>query len=112
MTRVIVLPALSCMVYMLCRAWEQEISRSADLVASTLTGYRVCMHASAEQISSEHANSPLAYSVKNAAKNLDISERQMWELVRTEQIESIKIGRSRRISRSALLAFIDRHRAA
>jgi len=77
------------------------------------------MHASAVQSSSEDANGePLAYSVKNAAKAVDISERQMWELVRKEEeapgsgVESIKIGRSRRIPRKSLIAYIERLRAA
>lgn len=54
----------------------------------------------------------LAYSVKNAARAVDISERQMWELVAKGEVHSIKIGRSRRIPRKALLAFLDRPKAA
>jgi excisionase family DNA binding protein len=36
----------------------------------------------------------------------------MWELVRTGEIESVKIGASRRILRAALVAYIEAHRSA
>lgn len=50
----------------------------------------------------------LAYSVRHAADVLDLSERRMWELVRTGEVESFKIGASRRIARSVLVAYVER----
>lgn len=54
----------------------------------------------------------IAYKVPHAAKVVDLSERQMWALVRDGVIESVKIGTSRRIPRSALVAYIESHRGA
>lgn len=54
----------------------------------------------------------IAYKVPHAARTLDLSERQMWELVRKGEIESFKIGTSRRIPRSALVAYVNNHRGA
>lgn len=53
----------------------------------------------------------IAYRVPHAAQVVDLSERQMWKLVRDGEIESFKIGTSRRIPRAALVAYIERMRA-
>jgi excisionase family DNA binding protein len=50
----------------------------------------------------------IAYRVPHAAKVLDIGLRTLWELIKTGEIESFKIGRSRRIRRSALIAYVER----
>ncbi|MEU7904784.1 helix-turn-helix domain-containing protein [Actinoplanes sp. NPDC049118] len=50
------------------------------------------------------ASEQLAFTVPHAAKVLDLSPRTVWYLANTGQIESIKIGRSRRITRAALIA--------
>jgi excisionase family DNA binding protein len=55
---------------------------------------------------------PLAYTVPQAARKLAISPRSMWHLVHTEQVESFKIGASRRIPREALLAYLESLRGA
>lgn len=55
------------------------------------------------------ADDQIAYKVPHAAQVLDLSDRQMWELVRRGDIESFKIGASRRISRAALVAYIEQH---
>jgi excisionase family DNA binding protein len=55
---------------------------------------------------------PLAYTVPHAARALDISARKAWELVHSGVIESIKIGRSRRVTRRALEAYVDSLRSA
>lgn len=55
---------------------------------------------------------PLAYSVPRAAKKLDIGVRSMWHLVHTGQIDSVKIGASRRIPREALHAYLESLRGA
>lgn len=57
------------------------------------------------------ADDQIAYKVPHAAQVIDLSERQMWELVRRGDIESFKIGTSRRIPRSALVAYIEANRA-
>lgn len=48
----------------------------------------------------------IAYKVPQAAKVIGSSERQMWEFVRKGDVESFKIGKSRRITREALVTFI------
>jgi excisionase family DNA binding protein len=55
---------------------------------------------------------PLAYTVPRAAKKLEIGVRSMWNLVHTGQIESVKIGASRRIPREALHAYLESLRGA
>lgn len=76
-------------------------------------GYGSGMHRSANHGSSEHANDePLAYSVKNAARALDISERTMRHLLATGEIPSVKVGGSRRVPRAELLAYINQKLAA
>lgn len=70
------------------------------------------MHADAAERSSASGNAeivrpPLAYTVPEAALALRISERQVWELIRTGAIESIRIGRSRRIPSAVLNAYVE-----
>jgi excisionase family DNA binding protein len=47
-----------------------------------------------------------AYSVPHAARMIDLSVRKMWDLVRTKEIQSYRIGRTRRISHEALMAYL------
>lgn len=54
---------------------------------------------------------PLAHKVEEGAQQLGLSRAKMFELLKTGQIESIKIGRSRRIPHDALVAYIDGLRA-
>jgi excisionase family DNA binding protein len=78
------------------------------------------MHSSAEITDAAQGigGDQIAYTVKNAAKVLDVGERVVWALVKAEEeqpgtgIESIKIGRSRRIPRAALLAYVNKQRRA
>ncbi len=58
----------------------------------------------------EQANQPLLLTPAEAARRLSIARSSLYELVLTGQIESIKIGRSRRIPLDALTDFIDRMR--
>jgi excisionase family DNA binding protein len=79
--------------------------------------YLDCMHADAEPDNSIGGNNrppddQIAYKVPHAAKVLDLGVRTVWGLVLSGEIESILIGRSRRISRSALVAYIDSRRSA
>jgi len=52
----------------------------------------------------------MAYSVKSAAKVLDLGVLKVWELVSDGRLKSIKIDGSRRIERAALLEFLQEQR--
>lgn len=54
----------------------------------------------------------LAYTVPEAAEKLRLGERTVWRLVRAKQIESFKVGRARRVSRAALVKYMNRQAAA
>lgn len=51
-------------------------------------------------------NRKLLYTVPEAAEMLGLGTTKVWELVMAEEIDSIRIGRSRRITRDALDRFI------
>lgn len=52
----------------------------------------------------------LLLTPEEAARRLSLARSTLYELVLTGEIESIKIGRSRRIPVDALTDFIDRKR--
>lgn len=52
------------------------------------------------------APTPLLYTVAGAAKRLSIGRSSVYELLATKQLESITIGRMRRIPADALDAFV------
>jgi excisionase family DNA binding protein len=55
----------------------------------------------------------IAYSVKSAAQLLDVHPRMVERLIERDELASFKIGRARRITRDALIAFVRRcHEAA
>lgn len=47
-----------------------------------------------------------AYTVEQVAKMLHVSRDKVYYLLRTRQLRSIKIGKSRRITEQHLAAFI------
>jgi excisionase family DNA binding protein len=47
-----------------------------------------------------------AYRVADVARQLSLSERATWRLIRTGELSSFLIGRSRRVSSDAIDAFI------
>jgi excisionase family DNA binding protein len=47
-----------------------------------------------------------AYTVEQVAKMLNISRDKVYYLLRTHQLRSIKIGKSRRITDEHLAAFV------
>jgi excisionase family DNA binding protein len=47
-----------------------------------------------------------AYTVEQVAKMLNISRDKVYYLLRTRQLRSIKIGKSRRITDSHIAAFV------
>ena len=53
----------------------------------------------------------LLYTTDEAAEVLAISQRQVFHLLSKAEIESILIGRSRRIPRQALEQYVERVRA-
>jgi excisionase family DNA binding protein len=69
------------------------------------------MHDTATPSNAEHdggsvSDRQLAYTVPDTAQALSISNRKAWELVHSGVIKSIKIGRSRRVTRKALEEYI------
>lgn len=58
-----------------------------------------------------HHGDRLLYRVGETAELLSISRSKAWELVARNEIESLKIDGSRRITRQAIDAYIERLRA-
>ncbi len=54
----------------------------------------------------------LLYRPEGAAEVLDVGRSKVFELMADGQIESVRIGRSRRIPRQALLDYVERLRAS
>lgn len=54
---------------------------------------------------------PLLLVPEQAAQELGIGRTAMFALIKDGAIESVKIGRSRRIPRDALVEYVDRLRA-
>lgn len=54
--------------------------------------------------------SPLLLSPERVSERLDMGRTKVYELMATGQLESVKIGRSRRIPADAVDAFIGRLR--
>jgi excisionase family DNA binding protein len=48
----------------------------------------------------------MLYRAEQAAEQLGVSRATLYELIRTGALTSIKIGRSRRISRAALETYV------
>lgn len=55
-------------------------------------------------------DAPLLYTLPEAAALLRISRTKLYELLSAREIESIHIGRSRKIPATALHVYIDRLR--
>lgn len=54
----------------------------------------------------------LLYQVKEAAERINLGRSTVYTLIRTGQIESVKVGRKRLIASAALDEFVARVRAA
>lgn len=52
---------------------------------------------------------PLAYTVEQAAKQINVSKSQMWVLIRDQELISYKVGKRRYISRTELESFVKDH---
>jgi excisionase family DNA binding protein len=56
--------------------------------------------------------SPLLYKPEGAAAELGVGRTTVYELLASGELESIRIGRARRIPADALRAYVERLRAA
>jgi len=54
--------------------------------------------------------SPILLAPERAAERLDIGRTKVFELIATGELESVRIGRARRIPLAALEAYVDRLR--
>ncbi|WP_244317027.1 excisionase family DNA-binding protein [Micromonospora terminaliae] len=55
----------------------------------------------------ERATSALMLTVEEAAQQLRIGRTQMFALIKSQQVSSVKIGRSRRVPRAALDTYVE-----
>ena len=53
-------------------------------------------------------STPLMYRVPEAAETLRISRSALYELIRSRQVRSVTVGRTRLISHSALTDYVRR----
>ena len=60
----------------------------------------------------DSANRPLVLTIEQAAERLGIGRSLMYALVSAGEVESVTIGRLRRIPTDALVEYIDRLRRA
>jgi excisionase family DNA binding protein len=56
--------------------------------------------------------SPLLLTPEQAAAELGIGRTRMYTLIAEGEVDSVKVGRSRRVPRQALVEYIDRLRGA
>lgn len=50
---------------------------------------------------------PLAHTYRTAAKELQLSERSVWQLVRDGHLRAVRIGTSVRIPHAELIRFLE-----
>jgi excisionase family DNA binding protein len=53
-------------------------------------------------------NVPFMFNPRDTAKILSISRSQVYQLLKTGDLESVRIGRSRRISQDQLIRYINK----
>lgn len=70
------------------------------------------MNGSAVQSSASPDTEPIAYPVPQVAKLLNIGVRTTWTLVHTGQLKSFKVGKARRVRRTAIDEYLDRQEEA
>lgn len=71
-----------------------------------------CGNTMTERVSSAAMpDRPLLYSVEEAARQLGIGRTFMFHLIATGEIDSLKIGKRRKIPADALAAYVQRLRA-
>jgi len=52
-------------------------------------------------------NDKLLYTVPECVDALSIGPSKVWELIASGRLESVKVGRSRRVTREALERFVE-----
>jgi excisionase family DNA binding protein len=57
------------------------------------------------------AATPLLHSPERAAERLEVGRTTVYELIATGELESVKVGRLRRIPEVALVEYVERLRA-
>ena len=61
------------------------------------------------KISTEDDSKQIAFTMRQAAEKLVCSERSIWAAINEGRLRAFKIGRSVRISRQSLDAFMEEH---
>ncbi|WP_320067668.1 helix-turn-helix domain-containing protein [Micromonospora sp. RTGN7] len=56
------------------------------------------------------SSEPLAYDLAEAARLLSLGKRKVEYMVKSGELRSIKIGRSRRVPREVLLEYIEQQK--
>ena len=51
---------------------------------------------------------PVMFDMKTVAKILSVSRSTVYELLRTEQLDAVRLGRARRVSQNQLASYINR----
>jgi excisionase family DNA binding protein len=51
-------------------------------------------------------NVPILFDVKTVARILSVSRSTVYDLIQTDQLKSVHIGRSRRVSQNQLVEYI------
>ena len=49
---------------------------------------------------------PVMFTIRQAAQILNVSRTQIYNLIKTRELDSVKVGRSRRITESQLVTYI------
>ena len=55
-------------------------------------------------------STPMLYTIAQASAQLSIGRTRIFEFIRKGEIETVQIGRSRRIPRAALESFVENRR--
>ena len=51
---------------------------------------------------------PVMFTIRQAAQILNVSRTQVYKLIKTNELASVKVGRSRRVTESQLVAYIQK----
>lgn len=83
-----------------------------QLIATTTTGSRQRDSSGPPVVNlTLHTDDRLLLTVVDAARRLEISRSLLYELLATGELESIHVGRLRRVPAEALTAYVERQRS-
>ena len=51
---------------------------------------------------------PVLFTIKQVSQILNLSRTQIYDLIKTRELDSVKVGRSRRITESQLVTYIQK----